>query len=74
MGRIMIQDQPRQSKFMRPHLNKNKTKPGVVVCACHPVYSGMPKIGLSGPAWGKKQDPHLQNNYSKKELLAWFKW
>jgi hypothetical protein len=44
---------------VRPHLTRKKLD--VVVCACHPSYSGKPR-------------PNIQNNQSKKGLEAWLKW
>jgi hypothetical protein len=43
-------------KFLRPYLNQELS---MVVCACHPSYGGMHKVGgwRSRPTWAKKTKP-----------------
>jgi hypothetical protein len=43
--RILVQSQPGQKMFARPHLNGKKL--GMMTCACHPGDRGRHKIGGS---------------------------
>jgi hypothetical protein len=52
IGRIVVLGQPRQKKFVRPHLNGIK-----VVCFCYLSDGRKHKIGSSWsrPAWAKSE-------------------